>query len=153
MNNPKPCDKDFERGKAHIRLYKNNEFFHLVVAGYTDLGTKKAAEILANYQNVKPQVVTEFNGDTGDRLTEEKKEISKIEVDEKEQPKNIEIEIKIETEPKKDIQIETKAEQKIAEELKIEEKVEPKKEEQKQPEKSDNIISKFISWFLSLFKK
>ncbi|MDP3765537.1 MAG: hypothetical protein Q8R04_03420, partial [Nanoarchaeota archaeon] len=107
MNNPEPCDKDFERGKAHIRLYKNNGFFHLVVAGYTDLGTKKAAEILANYLNDRPQGVTEFSGDTGDRLIEEKKEEApKTEATEQEQSKKIETEIKTETEPKTDIQAE-----------------------------------------------
>lgn len=156
MNNPEPCDKDFQRGKAHIRLYKNNDFYHLVVAGYTDLGAKKAAEVLADYQNYKFQgneYVFEFSDDTGDRLTEEKKEAPKIQTAEQEQPKKIEAEIKIETKPKTDIQIETKVEQKVIEEQKVEEKVEPKTEEQSQTEKSGNTVTKFISWFLSLFKK
>ncbi len=156
MNDPEPCDKDFQSGKGYIRLYKNNDFFHLIVAGYTDLGTKKAAEILANYRSYPlkgNEYVIEFSDDNGDRLTEEKKETLKTQVTEQEQPKKIEAEIEPETETKADIQVETKAEQKIAEEPKTEEKVEPKKEEQKETEKSGNIINKFVSWLLSLFKK
>ena len=152
MSNPEPCDKDFERGKAHIILYKNNGFYHLVVAGYTDLGTKKAAEILANYRNDKPRGITEFSGDTGDRLTEEKKEAPKTQAPEQEQ-QEIETEIKTDTEPKTDIRVEPKEEQKVIEEQKVEKKVEPQEtKDQKQQEKS-NIINKFITWFLSLFKK
>ena len=154
MNNPEPCDKDFERGKGHIKLYQNNGFYHLVVAGYTDLGTKKAAEILADYQNYKLQgneYVFEFSGDNGERLTQEKKEAPKEETKEQEQPKKIEAEIK-EAESKIEVKTETEIEQKIIEN-KSEEKAEPKTKEESQPEKSDNVISKFISWFLSLFKK
>ena len=152
MNNPEPCDKNFQRGKAYIKLYKYGNFFHLIVAGYTDLGTKKAAEILANYRDYKFQgneYVTDFSGDTGERLAEEKKEVPKTEATEQE-PKKIETEI--ETTSKTDMQAESKIEQKVMENKKTEEK-ELKVEEQKQTEKSGNIINKIISWFLSLFKK
>lgn len=156
MGNPQPCDKDFQRGKGYIKLYRYDDFFHLIIAGYTDLGTKKAAEILANYQNYKFQgneYVIEFSGDTGDRLVEEKKESTKTQVPEQEQSKEIEIEIETEAEPKTDTQTIAKVEQKAIEEQKAEGKIEPKMEEQNQTEKSGNIINKFISWFLSLFRK
>lgn len=113
MNNPVPCDKDFQRGKAYIKLYKNNGFYHLIVAGYTDLGTKKAAETLADYQNYKFQgneYAFEFSGDTGERLTEEKKEAPKQETIEQEQPKKIETEIDTELETKTDTQTVAKVE-------------------------------------------
>ncbi|MBI2651921.1 hypothetical protein HYX00_00525 [Candidatus Woesearchaeota archaeon] len=154
MNNPEPCDKDFERGTAYIKLYKNNGLYHLIVAGYTDLGTRKAAEILANYQDYKFQgneYVIEFSGDTGERLIEEKKEEAP-KTGATEQESKIETGTKTEVESKVDIKIEPKIEQKVMEN-KTKEKVAPKAEEQNQTEKSDNIINKFISWFLSLFKK
>ena len=51
MNNPQPCDKDFPKGKAYIRLFTKDEFHHIIVAGYSDSGTRKAADILADFKN------------------------------------------------------------------------------------------------------
>ena len=51
MSNPQPCDKDFKQGKAYIKLYNTNGFYHIVVAGYSDAGTRKAANALANYKD------------------------------------------------------------------------------------------------------
>ncbi len=51
MNNPQPCDKDFPKGKAYIRLFAKDEFHHIIVAGYSDSGTRKAADILADFKN------------------------------------------------------------------------------------------------------
>ncbi|MBI2659314.1 hypothetical protein HYX05_04430 [Candidatus Woesearchaeota archaeon] len=144
MNNPKPCDKDFQRGKSYIKLYKNGDFFHLIIAGYSDIGTKKAAEVLANYENYKFQgneYIFEFVGD----------EEVPIKVEEmKKEPTQ-----KNESKEPLDIKTEVKKEQEI-----IDEQKEPtekitsvqSKQEQKQAEKS-NVISRFISWFLSLFKQ
>ena len=58
MNNPKQCDKDFPRGNGYIRLYQDGDFIHLIVAGYSDKGTKEVADILANYDdyNLKENV-------------------------------------------------------------------------------------------------
>jgi len=150
MNNPQPCDKDFQRGKGYIKLYKNNDFFHLIVAGYTDLGTKKTAEILVNYLDYNfdgNEYVFEFSGDTGGRLIEEKKEEAP-KTEATEQESEIETEIKAETKPKADINAEPKIEQKVTENK----TKEPNTKEQNQTESSGNIVSKFISWFLSLFK-
>lgn len=49
MNNPQPCDKDFQAGKAYINLSEYNGYYHLIVAGNSDAGTKKAVEVLINY--------------------------------------------------------------------------------------------------------
>lgn len=146
MGNPKPCDKDFQRGKGYIKLYRNGDFFHLVVAGYTDLGTKKAAEILANYQNYQFQGNEYEFGFTGDQVPvkeeETKKEnVTKPEIIGKEETQ------KIESKESQTTEIKDKDEQKILKEI-----VKVNETKQNQTEKSDNIINKFISWFLSLFK-
>ncbi|MEK6983011.1 MAG: hypothetical protein AABX33_00425 [Nanoarchaeota archaeon] len=154
MNNPKPCNKDFPRGKGRIKLYKNGDFFHLIVAGYTDLGTKKAAEILADYQNYKFQgneYAFEFAGEEEVSIIEEKKieNTTKAQITEKEQTqKNVSKETA-------NIKIKDKEEQKIIDKQKVPQKIvkiNETKQEKNQTEKSDNIISKFISWFLSLLR-
>jgi len=150
MGNPQPCDKDFQRGKGYIKLYKNNEFFYLIIAGYTDLGTRKAAEVLSNYKNYQFQgneYSFQFSGDEEANVkTEEKKEnITKIEV-----PKSAD-------KPKENFDIKNKNEmnQKIVanENIKnITTGTTDSKQPQQPTEKTDNIVKKFISWFLYLFK-
>ena len=51
MGFPQPCDKDFPKGKAFIKLFSKNGFNYIVVAGYSDSGTRKAANVLANYKD------------------------------------------------------------------------------------------------------
>lgn len=51
MSNPQPCDKDFAKGKAYVKLYSKNEFYYIVVAGFSDVGTRKAANLFADYKN------------------------------------------------------------------------------------------------------
>ena len=143
MSSPQPCDKDFQRGKGYIKLYKNNDFFHIIVAGYTDLGTKKAAEILADYENYKFQgdeyVVDVVEPTIEVKIEEKKKEnITKIQTTEPVK--------KVESKESLDIETESKEKQKKLKATKVNES------KQKQTEKSSNIINKFISWLLSLFR-
>jgi len=52
MGNPEPCDKDFEPGKAIIKLYDGvfgGNKSALVVAGYSGEDTRNAASILKDY--------------------------------------------------------------------------------------------------------
>jgi len=49
LRNPEPCDSDFPEGKAYIRYYENEGVQYIVVAGYSDQGTRKAAERLADF--------------------------------------------------------------------------------------------------------
>lgn len=51
MSNPQPCDKDFPKGKAFIKLMDNGAYHYIIVAGYSDAGTRKAADVLANYMD------------------------------------------------------------------------------------------------------
>ena len=51
MSDPQPCGKDFKQGKAYIKFYNTNGFYHIVVAGYSDAGTRKAANVLTNYKD------------------------------------------------------------------------------------------------------
>ncbi|MBS3102154.1 hypothetical protein J4458_01760 [Candidatus Woesearchaeota archaeon] len=140
MGNPEPCGKDFQKGKGHIKLFENNGFFHLVVAGYSDLGTKKAADILANYKNydIKGNEYTiEFaeEEDIQAEVTTEHKETAE------EGEKSEKIEEAIES---KEI---------IEEEQKIIEKETKIKGEEAQPilKEEDNLIKAIIKWFKSLF--
>jgi len=67
LNNPQPCDKDFPAGKAYIQLLENNGFHHLIVAGSSDSGTKKAAEALADYEHYDlegTKFIMEVEGET-----------------------------------------------------------------------------------------
>lgn len=145
-NNPVPCDKDFQKGKGYIKLYKNNGFFHLIVAGYSDVGTKKAAEILANYENYKFQeneYLVDVVEPTIEVIEEEKKEnVTKIEIIEKEPIQ------KTEAQPQESLnKTEVKEEQEKPKEIKIE------SAESKQIMKEEtNIIKKVIVWLLSLFR-
>ncbi len=49
LENPEPCDRDFPSGQAFIRFYEKAGIQYIVVAGYSDRGTKKAAERLADF--------------------------------------------------------------------------------------------------------
>ncbi len=50
LNNPSPCDKDLEAGKAYIK-FAGNGFAQIVVAGYSDKGTREAVNSLIDYQS------------------------------------------------------------------------------------------------------
>ncbi|MBW3014838.1 hypothetical protein KY330_00285 [Candidatus Woesearchaeota archaeon] len=49
MGNPADCTEGFEEGKAMIKLFDNNGKVALLVAGYSGLDTRAAAQYLANY--------------------------------------------------------------------------------------------------------
>ena len=50
MDNPNPCDKDLEPGKAYIKFFDKGHV-QIVVAGYSDKGTREAINALIDYQN------------------------------------------------------------------------------------------------------
>lgn len=68
MSSPKPCDKDFPKGKAFIKLIENGGYRYIIVAGYSDVGTRKAADVLANY-NYYSLKGNEFVVDVDNELT------------------------------------------------------------------------------------
>ncbi|MBI2647596.1 hypothetical protein HYW99_03905 [Candidatus Woesearchaeota archaeon] len=160
MDGPSPCDKDFEIGKGYIMLYQYDSYYHIIVAGYTDLGTKKAAEILANYDEYnlygnkyiieisgekpveKQEAETEIENKTQEIEIETKKEeieIIKI-IDELENTSTKENEIVIRDEIKEEL---------ITEETKD---VEVKTDVKPLEKKKDNFIKRLLAWFLSLFE-
>ena len=49
LDNPDPCDKDFPLGKAYIKYYTKNDYHYIVVAGNNDVGTKRAAQELTDF--------------------------------------------------------------------------------------------------------
>ncbi|MBD3164184.1 hypothetical protein GF323_03225 [Candidatus Woesearchaeota archaeon] len=50
LGNPSPCNKDFPSGKAYIRYYEDEGVRYIVVAGYSNTATRKAAEYLSNFE-------------------------------------------------------------------------------------------------------
>ena len=50
MGFPDSCAEGFEAGKGFIRLYDNGGFIALLVAGYGPEDTRRAANVLANYE-------------------------------------------------------------------------------------------------------
>lgn len=52
LNNPEPCDKDVEAGKATIQLFESeDEKIHIILSSGSEEGIKEAAEVLANFDD------------------------------------------------------------------------------------------------------
>jgi hypothetical protein len=49
LDNPTPCDKDYEAGKATIKYMEKNGYKYIVAAGITDKANRAAAEYLSNF--------------------------------------------------------------------------------------------------------
>jgi hypothetical protein len=49
MGNPADCAAGFEQGKAIIKLFENNGKVAVLVAGYSDMDTRRASRVLAGY--------------------------------------------------------------------------------------------------------
>lgn len=140
MNNPEPCDKDFPKGKGYIKLYKYNDFLHLIVAGYTDVGTKKMAEILSNYENYNL-----------------KGNVFEIEVEEIESKDSMQIEEEQEEKTKKIVE---KSKETLEEVQEMGEKEPIEKETANQTEEKEplsaseetSFIKRIFLWIASLFR-
>src|SRR3989338_8200789 len=53
MVQPKQCDRWLEPGKAMILLYGYKDYVYMVIAGYSDKGTRDAVDVLINYDKNK----------------------------------------------------------------------------------------------------
>ncbi len=51
MGNPADCTAGFEAGKGRILLFENGENVAMVVAGFSAMDTRNAAQVIANYQD------------------------------------------------------------------------------------------------------
>lgn len=52
LNNPEPCDSGIIAGKATIQVLEGeNEEVYIVINAFSDKGIRKAAEVLANYED------------------------------------------------------------------------------------------------------
>lgn len=136
LENPEPCDKGLEAGKATIELFESGDSIHIVLNAYSDKGIKNAASTLSNSESYN------LEGDlfeivVFDEIPEEVEEPEVEENDEDERQKLIdELSRKIKDnkeEKSKDIPIIEEPEPIVEEEV--------------------NLIKKIISWFLSLFGK
>ncbi len=161
MDDPSPCDRNFNVGKGYIKLFNYGDYYHLVVAGNTDLGTKKAAEVLANYDKY------DFEGNEYIiKIIEDKpaeSQETEIKVENKTQDIKIEtIQVReehseiVENEDVNEIENVTPKENEIAIEDEIKEEIvgEEKTESDAKliEKKKEGWIKRIITWFLSLFK-
>ena len=51
MGHPEPCLKGFKEGEGVIRLYNYRDNVQILVAGYSNQDTRKAAKVLANWED------------------------------------------------------------------------------------------------------
>lgn len=51
MGDPSPCLKNFVDGQGLIKLYEYNGYAQLLVAGYSNMDTRKAARVLKNFDD------------------------------------------------------------------------------------------------------
>ncbi|MFO7711286.1 MAG: hypothetical protein R6V53_05970, partial [Candidatus Woesearchaeota archaeon] len=58
MGNPADCTEGFEEGKAFIKLYENGDKVAMLVAGAEALDTRRAARVVANYDEYQ----SDFSG-------------------------------------------------------------------------------------------
>ena len=161
MVQPKQCDRWLEPGKAMILLYGYKDYVYMVIAGYSDKGTRDAVDVLINYDKRKLGGsnmlvdVDEPKPEINNSRTEEKTVEDNITIDfEKEKEKiiselNERISKSSQDSNKKVIspaissQI-NKTKGKITSEQKQAIKVEQKGE--------TSIIKRIINWFILLFK-
>ncbi|MBI2650519.1 hypothetical protein HYX04_04345 [Candidatus Woesearchaeota archaeon] len=158
MIEPKPCDKWLEPGKAFILLYYYKGYTHMVIEGYSDKGTRAAADFLVNSKigslrgaNVLVEV-DEPKDETNEQGAKEepavKEENITANIEEEKEKLISELTEKIankskEQSKKTDNTAITKTKEKISSEQKEAIKTEQKKE--------TNIIKKIIGWISSLF--
>lgn len=56
LDNPSDCTAGFEPGVGRIELYENNGNVAMLVAGFSALDTRNAAQVIANYQDYTDQL-------------------------------------------------------------------------------------------------
>ena len=150
MNYPQPCNKNFEKGKAYILLFNYGQYFHLVAAGFSNEGTKKAVDALRDFKKFN-LVGNNFVIDVEEANTSEKEnqEITNIkkEIDSDNLSQSISNVSKEEENTEKP-QINKKSEERINEN-----ENKPSIAENKQAEKNEeNFFRKIIRWILSIFR-
>ena len=160
MGNPQPCNKLLEPGKALIILYDYKGYVHMVIAGYSDKGTRDAVNVLINYGK---------NALKGSSILievdEPKPEVNKSIIEEKVEEKIEEVAINIEEEKEKLI---SELNERIANKSKEASKKtisitsnkskgkipsEQKEEIEIGQKKEINVIKRILEWILSLFKR
>jgi len=51
LGNPAQCDNGFTNGEGKISLFNNNGYAQILVGGYSEADTRKAAKVLSNWMN------------------------------------------------------------------------------------------------------
>ena len=153
LNNPGPCDKGIVPSKPIIKLFKTNEFYHMVIAGYTDKETRQAITDIVN-GNITIHIESVPKGEAKPQEEAEQKEETKAD----------EPEIGMESEKQKMIEELNKkiSENKFSEnksheirqEFQVNDSTKQKIEKTaKQKKETKSIVDRLIKWISSLFKR
>ncbi|GEM_PF-2904045 len=161
MGNPQPCDKGIEPGKAVIALYDYKGYSHLVVAGYSDKGTRDAVNGLVNNWKTFSgnKIIVEID--------EPKAKLDEVKAPEKESEKSDDgppiSDIKDEKEKliselnekiarnSANSPVDANAKVNNSQENKKTPPGETPKQDTKEQQKEEGIIKKILAWFSSLF--
>ena len=161
MVQPKQCDRWLEPGKAMILSYGYKDYVYIVIAGYSDKGTRAAVDVLIDYDkrklsgsnmliDVDEPVINET---LKEEKVEEKKE-DEVSIDAEKEKEKIILEsterIANKTEePSKNITstVTNKTKEKISTEQK-----QTVKTEQGLQKKETSALKRILTWLASLFK-
>lgn len=161
MTQPKQCDRWLEPSKAMVILYDYQGYVHMVIAGYSDKGTRDAVDFLINKKKGslsganllididEPKPI--INQPKAEEILEEEKKEEAV--------ADIEKEKLIEELNKKIVNKSRDSSIKVTSEIKpsinkIKEKtISEEKQEQKEQKKETNVVKAIFNWFFSLFRK
>ena len=158
MVQPKQCDRWLEPGKAMILSYGYKDYVYIVIAGYSDKGTRDAVDFLINYDKNKlkgsnmlidvDEPKPEIKGSAIEEEAEEKKEEMPSDIQEEKEKLVSELTQKITNKSKETSNNEKRASLNKTKEKAPSEQKQAIKIEQK---KETNVIKNIINWFTSLF--
>lgn len=154
LQNPDPCDRGLEPGKATIEFFETETGkAHIILNALSDNGINKAVEVLINYEDYN------LNGDLYaiELLNEEDEENEDEDMFDTENNNMIgteEQKQKIIDELNKKMKENENIDEEKQEVIIIEDEKVETEQEGPQPilKEEDNLIKKIIAWFLSLFR-
>lgn len=164
MTQPKQCDRWLEPGKAMVILYDYKGYVHMVIAGYSDKGTRDAVDFLINKKKgTLSGANLLIDIDEPKSIINEPKAEEKVLEEREEAAVDIEKEKLIEELNEKILNKSRDSSIKVTSEIKpsinktkektISEEKQEIKAEQKEQKKEINIVKTIFNWFFSLFRK
>lgn len=164
MVQPKQCDRWLEPGKAMILSYGYKDYVYIVIAGYSDKGTRNAVDFLINYDKNKLKGsnmlidVDEPKPELQEPIKEEKAEEEKIEevsvnIEEEKEKLVSELTQKIANKSKEPIKNVTRVVTNKTKDKTSSEQKQVIKSEQKEQKRETTVVKIILNWFISMFRK